>query len=385
MTKLNCKIIKGYIEGFYGQILSWQDRDRILIKLKKSKMNSYLYAPKEDAFHRKNWRLPYKSQWAKEFKHFSKNANINKIQILFGISPGLDFNFNNLNVINKKSDLFILFTKCKKILKMGANHIVLLLDDIPNDFRIKYSTNLTEGEAHAELANKLSKMLKQTIFIVPRVYSDELIFESKNYLKDFCYNINSNLTLFYCGKNIVEKNINEQSLKKITNLTSNKIVLWDNFYANDYCPRRLFVGPRKYPSYKINIMINPTGLIETDLIILEIVAKSIKNPSLKCWKNILVSNGVPKEFINLIKYFSTPNFTNKPNFKAVNYLEQDLKKLNVLLWQWNSKISIEWHPYLLGLKQDLQLCLGILSDERIIKTQTNPLANLLLKHKEKKK
>ena len=385
MTKSNCKIIKGYIEGFYGQILSWEDRNRIINKLKQTKMNSYLYAPKEDEFHRKNWRLSYKKKWIEDFKQFSKNANNKNINVLFGISPGLDFNFNYLEIINKKSDLFILYTKCKKILQMGANKIVLLLDDIPNNFEFKYNTNLTEGKAHAELANKLSKMLKQIIYIVPRVYSDELILESKNYLKDFGLNINSDLKLFYCGKNVVEKNINAQSLKKISYFTKNKIIFWDNFYANDYCPRRLFIGPRKYPSNKINIMINPTGLIETDLIIIEIIAKSIENSSSKHWKTILMTNGVPKEFINLIKYFSTPSFTNKPNFKVYNYLEQDLIKLDLLLWKWNTKISIEWYPYLLGLKQDLQLCLGILSDERIIKTQTNPLANLLLKHKERKK
>ena len=47
------------------------------------------------------------------------------------------------------------------------------------------------------------------------------------------------------------------------------------------------------------------------------------------------------------------------------------------MWNWKSKISIEWYPYLLSLKHDLQLSLNILTSDRINKTQTNPLSNLI--------
>ena len=48
MTQSNCKIINGYIEGFYGKLLNWKDRERILERLENNKMFNYLYAPKED-------------------------------------------------------------------------------------------------------------------------------------------------------------------------------------------------------------------------------------------------------------------------------------------------------------------------------------------------
>ena len=35
------------------------------------------------------------------------------------------------------------------------------------------------------LANKISLELKKFIFVVPRIYSDQLIHEDKNYLSDF--------------------------------------------------------------------------------------------------------------------------------------------------------------------------------------------------------
>ena len=45
---------QGYIEGYYGKILSWDQRSRILDTLNKNNMNSYFYCPKEDIHHRHN-------------------------------------------------------------------------------------------------------------------------------------------------------------------------------------------------------------------------------------------------------------------------------------------------------------------------------------------
>ena len=39
----------GYIEGYYGKLLEWQDRDRLLDGLEAVGMTSYFYAPKDDA------------------------------------------------------------------------------------------------------------------------------------------------------------------------------------------------------------------------------------------------------------------------------------------------------------------------------------------------
>ena len=48
--------IIGYIEGYYGKLLSWKSRKLIVKSLIKNKMNTYFYAPKEDVFHRLYWR-----------------------------------------------------------------------------------------------------------------------------------------------------------------------------------------------------------------------------------------------------------------------------------------------------------------------------------------
>ena len=50
MKNYNLKKVKGYIEGYYGKLLTWTERNRIIDILKKNKMNFYFYCPKEDLF-----------------------------------------------------------------------------------------------------------------------------------------------------------------------------------------------------------------------------------------------------------------------------------------------------------------------------------------------
>ena len=56
MKNINNNIV-GYIEGFYGKLLSWNDRINIVNCLSKNKMNTYFYAPKEDINHRRHKRF----------------------------------------------------------------------------------------------------------------------------------------------------------------------------------------------------------------------------------------------------------------------------------------------------------------------------------------
>ena len=53
MQKTNLIKISGYIEGYYGKLLSWDERKSLITTLKDNKMNYYFYCPKEDLFHRK--------------------------------------------------------------------------------------------------------------------------------------------------------------------------------------------------------------------------------------------------------------------------------------------------------------------------------------------
>jgi hyaluronoglucosaminidase len=370
MKNLNSSNINGYIEGYYGKLLNWEDRKRIIQELSLLKFNYYFYCPKEDPFHRIKWRFKYSKSWVSSFNKFCSIAKEYNIKLLIGIAPGLDFDFYNYN-----NDFEILIKKIKQILNKNKCKLVLMFDDINDNFSKKFPS-LSEGRSHAKLANDLSDNVKEELFVVPRIYADELILPEENYLEEFCKNINTSIPIFYCGKNIVSETTDEHELTKLKSITKNKIILWDNIYANDYCPRRLFLGPYLNRSNFNNVMVNLTGMIETDIFLLNIIKSSISKKKI----NIEKKFNIPKSFFVLNKYFKTINDNNEKS--KINF-KKDIGNLDILLWKWKTPLSLEWYPYLLGLKQDLLLLYNKITLGRIKKTQTLPFTNIIQKLKEK--
>ena len=128
-------------------------------------------------------------------------------------------------------------------------------------------------------------------------------------------------------------------------------------------------------------MINPTGLIETDLLILDIV-RATKNSSkpFEDWKRVLIKHNVPKQFLDISNYFLKPDFGDNPILNKASVSKKDLISLDYLIWNWKSPLSREWYPFLLGLKHDIKIFTNDFNSERIVKTQTKALANYLTNH-----
>ncbi len=375
MKNLNYKKVKGYIEGYYGKLLTWKERTEIVDVLSKNNMNFYFYCPKEDIKHRLKWKENYSLNWLKNFAKFNKYASEKKIKVIVGISPGLDFNFKSYAEGNKE-ELYILIKKFETFLSCGVAHIAILFDDIPNEFKLFFK-NKSEGEIHARIINETVKELATPIFAVPRIYSDELNIENKNYLNDFFKTVNNNVKVFFTGKYIVSKTFSSDQQIILQKIKENKIINWDNFYANDYCPKKLFIGPWENKNLIEKSMINGTGMIETDKLILEIVNQTAVKNNFLLWKELLIKNNVPNVFFNVCHHFMSPGFTFEKKIKTFKYSENTYKALDILLWQWKTKMSREWYPYLLNLKHDLQIFDKSLSFNRVLKTQTNPIQNVL--------
>ena len=162
-------------------------------------------------------------------------------------------------------------------------------------------------------------------------------------------------------------------------LKNKKVIFWDNLYANDYCPRRLFIGPWLNNNNKDKVMINGTGMIMTDLLILDIF-NSCKNSlnKKKSWINCLNKNLVHKKFIKVSKFFLYPNLTNENKLPCIKTDINIYNILEILLWNWKSDLSREWYPYILSLKQDLQIFDNKLDRNRILKIQTHPIQKKIL-------
>ena len=78
----------GYIEGYYGKELSFGERERLMYSLADLKMTHYFYCPKEDPYHRMQWKEDYDQDFLANFSALNKVAISNNIEVIFGLSPG---------------------------------------------------------------------------------------------------------------------------------------------------------------------------------------------------------------------------------------------------------------------------------------------------------
>lgn len=386
--------IRGYLEGYYGKLLSWSERNEVLNYLGSKHFSAYCYAPKEDPQHRLLWRESYNTHWRKSFKQFCSLAAEMDVSIIAGIAPGLDFRFDRTKSDN---DFDCLLKKANELLDDGANDILILWDDI--DANIDLDRNgLSEGTAHAHIINQLSHMLARPLWTVPRVYATE-IEDNHNYLSDFLAELHPQHTTLLCGKAIVASAIHPDDLSipgrspftsgpegsAINNQLKHRTVVWDNFYANDYCPRRLFLGPWTGREQISDYLLNPTGLPFTDRLLLDIAVSTHAGMDTENqWELALKRHDVPDAFLAIAPYFTKPFFGDRAvleNDQDTDCMQPTTAVDNAIeecLWKWKSPLAREWYPFIFGLKHDLALLRGTLPKDRVLKTQPPALAKRLL-------
>ena len=325
----------GYIEGYYGRLFDWPARHELVAVMGGLGMNSYLYAPKDDAAHRFAWRTPYDAEWLSGFADFAAAAARQNIDVMAGIAPGLDFNFAELEK-TRNGDFACLVKKAEQLSADGVSHIVLLMDDIAADFDDRAGPFESEGTAHAALANHLMHAVDRPVIVVPRIYADSLVDvadpNSLSYLKDLTAKLAPDCPIVYCGNDIVAHRIGGDASGHIAD---SRMLIWDNFYANDYCPRRLFIGPWRRPAEASNILLNPTGLIETDKLLLEVM---LIGDDVDKWRDLLGQH-LPPAFFTVAYYFDAP-YGFAPKF-APPPVEVALAAVDQLLWQWKSRLQRE--------------------------------------------
>lgn len=364
----------GYIEGYYGKLLTWSQRRKIINKLYDTKMSYYLYAPKSDFFHRQNWRENYSASWLKNFKSFTNYSKKKNVNVIAGISPGLDISFKK-NEIKKEIDF--LTKKSQSLLENGADEIAILFDDIPKNTTLLEDDPDKDGDYHAFFINELGKNLNKNLFVVPKIYAYELKYLDPYYIERFLKKLQKNHRLFFCGKKIVARD--KKDLSFLPN-TENKIIIWDNIYANDYCPKKLLISPWNHRVKVKNIMINPTGLIETDLVILDLMSLEIGKVNTNlAWLQILKKYKIPLEICVIKEFFNPYNIYNENFNYSEKRIDEIISSIDKLLWEWQSPLAREWYPYLYNLKQDFIISCKNPENTIITKTQTIPFSSYIIK------
>ncbi len=366
--------LAGYLEGYYGRLLGWRERTELLDGLARNAMNAWWHAPKEEPRHRLRWREPHDEAWRTGFRDFCARADGLGVRVVAGLAPGIDFDWR---AVDGGVDLDVLVAKTRAYLADGADVAALLLDDLDDDFAARAPSGASEGDTHARLANALGEALERALLVVPRIYANELHREAPGYLADFSKALDPAHAIALCGSDVVARTVTLADCRRHLASRVHRIVVWDNLYANDYCPRRMFVGPWTGRETLTDVFVNPTGMPATDALLLDVVggARGLgETPAA-----VRARHGVPRAFEIVAPWFDHP-FCNGEALDPAPVpvsIDAALRALDELQWRWKSRLSREWYPYLFGLRHDLLLAHGRQPPLRVAKTQTAPLAEVL--------
>ncbi len=356
------QLISGYIEGYFGRELTWPQRKDVISHLHRLGMNSYLYAPKEDPYHRVKWKTQYPEEWRQELEQLYAFGEKKGVGVIPALAPGLSYDYL------ADSDYQILLDKFKVYFDLGMTHVALLMDDIPDELPEncvgKYASL---GEAHGLLLDKLLNDLKAMgegvkLWFCPTIYTDQFVKGKAvdcNYIKDLHANMPEEITVMWTGNRVVSEELSEETCGEIVDLFGGNVLFWDNLYANDYTPLRIFLGAFEGREHTLverssGIMINPTGLLETDKFLLHQFSNFLfdNDVSEEKWVETAKEYGVPELFINIRKFFWLP-------FLEVTEDEYSEEKIasygnlyDDLIVDWVHPLKMEWFTWLHALHLD---------------------------------
>lgn len=118
--------IRGFIEGYYG--IPWSNEDRMsLMKFGGDfKMTSYIFAPKDDLYHKEKWREEYPAEEIAKIKEMVKVGNDAKCRFVWTAHPFMGgFNANQAD-----AEIQALLKKFDQLYGAGVRQFGVLGDDV---------------------------------------------------------------------------------------------------------------------------------------------------------------------------------------------------------------------------------------------------------------
>lgn len=120
---------RGFIEGYYGNPWSNEDRAELMKFGGEYKLNTYLFAPKDDIYHNKKWRELYPPKELAEIKKLAKVGNETKNKYVFALHPFMHHAIRFDTETNYQNDLNIIKAKFTQLLKNDVRAFCILADD----------------------------------------------------------------------------------------------------------------------------------------------------------------------------------------------------------------------------------------------------------------
>ncbi len=230
--------MRGFIEGFYGG-WSYEGRESLMRFGRDVKMNTYIYASKDDLYHTSKWDEIYPSEEREKIQNLVKIGEETKVK--YGWSVHLGPLFKSLPAVsssgyetafNEKFDL--LKAKFQDLYNLGVRKFAILNDDFG-------------GGSHEEVVRFLNKM--NTEFIEKKGDCKNLTYCMQGYNKAWSTSgeltalrqLDESIDLFWTGDD-VNSPITQETVDYVKNQTGHDAVFWLNYPVNEHAKSGIYLG-----------------------------------------------------------------------------------------------------------------------------------------------
>lgn len=227
--------LRGYVEGFYGYPWSFEDRLGLFSDTSKFKMNTYIYAPKDDPYHKDRWREPYPDDKAEELRQLAEEAKKDNVSFCWSAHPGYGWNYNS------DADHNALMAKFEQLYDLGVRQFGISYDDLGG---------YVNGTQHAQVINRINEEFVKVkgdvepLIVVATRYCNGWGPDMRSYFKPFMETLDEDVVVMWTGANTMSA-ITKAAYewpKQQTGVNRN-LAAWWNYPVNDYCDGKLMMSP----------------------------------------------------------------------------------------------------------------------------------------------
>ena len=241
---------RGTIEGFYGSPWTTDERLDLLDFHGRFKLNTYIYAPKDDPYHRDRWREPYPADRLAALRTLAEAAAANHVRFTFAVSPGVSICYSD------PADLDALNAKLEAVHALGVRSFSIALDDIDHTRwncdgdAARYGPPSTEAAARAqvELMNAVQSGFiaghadARPLQMVPTEYRGT---DDSPYRTVVREQLDPTVEVMWTGAYVVPDEITVAQAQTAAGTFGRKLYVWDNTPVNDFpaTEGRLILAP----------------------------------------------------------------------------------------------------------------------------------------------
>ncbi len=257
----------GVVEGFYRRPYTFDQRLDLIDFLNSLNLNTYVYGPKADKFHRRKWREKYSGKKIREFERLNRHCIERSINFVYALSPVY------------KTDIEEVIEKIETLVETGIRQFSIFFDDI------KVPLTKDTAKKQVDVANGLyeylrEKVKKTSLSFCPTQYHG---FKKTEYIKYVAAHLRMNIDTFWTGKNVVSQTITDREVIRINEILNRPVLIWDNIFANDYIPGTILRFPYRRRSPGIveltrGILLNPMNNYRKSKTLIKTAAMFFHNP-----------------------------------------------------------------------------------------------------------